>query len=254
MSQKHVASGLLAEPDLPSFNDRLPDLTLALRQAGRDLVTSKPNQSYIPFFEDVYNVAHSLKGVILILNCPQPMANFILSMNELLLKSLCGRSICRRNKEAGETLLALANILDCERPADMGDSAKLRDWLPSLEALFTEDASHEERLLEIPPHLFYVSEFVSKKAREISLLGLNQTVVEDEVLLDALPLWRTQLQEALIYPEFGRGLIVNFLPFLNSEGSRRIKLWAWVAAASHSRAALKQRIKEVMPKTTLTKL
>lgn len=227
---------------------------MALRQAGRDLVASKPNQSYIPYFEDIYVVAHGLKGVILILDCPQAMANFVLELNEILLKSLSGSAICRKNKEAGELFLSLADLLDRERPAETVDGAELQAWLPKLESLFTDDAAHEERMQEIPPHLFYVNEFVSKKAREISLLGLNHTVVEDEVLLDSIPLWRTQLQEALIYPEFGRGLVVNFLPFLNSQGSRSLKLWAWVAAASHSRAALKQRIKEVMPKATLTKL
>lgn len=227
---------------------------MALRQAGRDLAASKPNQTYIPYFEDVYAVAHGLKGVILILNCPEGLADFVVKLNDLLLKSLCGVSICRKTREAGEAFLALADLLDCERPTETVDAAQLHAWLPRLEELFTDDANHEERMREIPPHLFYVNEFVSKKAREISLLGLNHTVVEDEVLLDSIPLWRTQLQEALIYPEFGRGLVVNFLPFLNSQGSRSLKLWAWVAAASHSRAALKQRIKEVMPKATLTKL
>ena len=99
-----------------------------------------------------------------------------------------------------------------------------------------------------------MSEFGSKKAREISLLKLNFCGVEDETRLDEIPLWRTQLQEALNSREFGRGLVVNFLPFLSPEGSRTLKVWAWVAAASYSRASLKQRVKEVMPKATITKL
>lgn len=250
MPPNPVVPGQPGGPELPNFSDRLPDLTMALRQAGRDLAASKPNQSYIPYFEDIYAVAHGLKGVLTILNCPEAMARFVIELNELLLRTLSGPSICRKTKEAGEAFLALADLLDRESL----DGAELQAWLPRFEGLLTEDAAHEERMAGIPPHLFYVNEFVSKKAREISLLGLNHTVVEDEVLLDSIPLWRTQLQEALIYPEFGRGLVVNFLPFLNSQGSRSLKLWAWVAAASHSRAALKQRIKEVMPKATLTKL
>ncbi len=254
MPQNYAVPGSPAGPDLPTFSDRLPDLTLVLRQAGRDFADSKPNQSYIPYFEDIYAVAHGLKGVIHILECPEGMAKFVLEMNELFLKTLGGSAICRKNKEAGEALLALADLLDRDHPAETVDMAQLNEWLPKMDSLLSEDAKHEERMKEIPPHLFYVNEFVSKKAREISLLGLNHTVVEDEVLLDSIPLWRTQLQEALLSPEFGRGLVVNFLPFLNSQGSRSLKLWAWVAAASHSRAALKQRIKEIMPKATLTKL
>ncbi|RZA00170.1 MAG: hypothetical protein EOP11_18620 [Proteobacteria bacterium] len=106
----------------------------------------------------------------------------------------------------------------------------------------------------MPAHLFYVNEQVSKKAREISLLGLNHCVVEDQILLDEIPLWRTQLNEALLHAEFGRGLVVNFLPFISSEGSQSLKVWAWVAAATHSRAALKSRVKEVMPRVTISKL
>jgi hypothetical protein len=254
MPQSPAPPELPAGPDLPNFSDRLPDLTMVLRQAGRDLCDSKPAQTYLPYFEDVYQVAHSLKGVILILNCPEAMANFVLALNDTLLKTLCGREVCRRNKEAGELFLQLADLLDKESPAESVDPAKLSGWLPNLEGLFLADANHEERMVEIPPHLFYVNEFVSKRAREISLLGLNHTVVEDEILLDGIPLWRTQLQEALISPAFGRGVVVNFLPFLSSQGSRSLKLWAWVAAATHTRAALKQRIKEIMPKATLTKL
>lgn len=254
MPPNPAAPDLPAGPDLPNFSDRLPDLTMALRQAGRELCASKASQTYLPYFEDVYNVAHALKGVILILDCPEAMANFILSLNQTLLKTLCGTDICRRNKEAGELFLQLGDALDREKPAESADMGLLGAWLPKLESLFTADVGHEERMKEIPAHLFYVNEFVSKRAREVSLLSLNQTVVEDEVLLDGIPLWRTQLLEALVYPEFGRGIVVNFLPFLSSHGSKSLKLWAWVGAASHSRAALKQRIKEVMPKATLTKL
>jgi hypothetical protein len=227
---------------------------MVLRQAGRELLECKPKQTYLPYFEDVYTVAHSLKGVIIILNCPEAMSNFVLALNSLLLKTLCGPEVCRENKDAGMLFLQLADALDREKPAETTDMAMLNAWLPKLEKLFTHDVAHEERMKEIPGHLFYVNEFVSKRAREISLLGLNHTVVEDEILLEGIPLWRTQLQEALVFPEFGRGIVVNFLPFLSSQGSKSLRIWAWVAAASHSRAALKQRIKEVMPKATLTKL
>ncbi len=241
-------------PKLPNFSDRIPDLTQALRQAGRDLTEAKPNQSYIPYFEDAYSAAHSLKGVIGILECPKEMAEFVLSLNVLLLKTLSGASICRQNKDSGEVLLKMADTLDREDAAQTSDIAELTSGLAKLSSLFREDLEHEARLKEVPPHLFYVSEFVSKKAREISLLKLNYCVVEDETRLDEIPLWRTQLHEALNSREFGRGMVVNFLPFLSPEGSRTLKVWAWVAAASHSRASLKQRIKEVMPKATLTKL
>jgi hypothetical protein len=201
----------------------------------------------------MYAVAHSLKGVLQILSCPPSVAVAIEALSEILVSALSGPYLCRKNKEAGALMAELASLLD---QPDIS-ALKAEDLMKPLEALknlYETDLPHEERLKEIPSHLFYVNEFVSKKARETSLLGLHHAVVEDEILLDEIPLWRTQLEEALSSAEFGRGLVVNFLPFLSPEGSRKLKVWAWVAAATHSRAALKQRIKEVMPKVAITKL
>jgi hypothetical protein len=254
MCPQQTAPDVPPSPDLPNFSDRLPDLTQALRQAGRDLAEAKPNQSYIPYFEDVYAISHSLKGVTRILSCPKPMEDFILDLNVALVRTLSGTAICRKLHEAGALFESMATHLDCDDPAQAADTAGLAAALAKLCELYEEDLDHDARLAEIPPHLFYVNDFVSKKAREITLLHLNHCVVEDEARLDDIPLWRTQLNEALNSPEFGRGMVVNFLPFLSPEGSRTLKLWAWVAAATYSRAGLKQRVKEVMPKATITKL
>ena len=245
---------LPVNPGLPNFSDRLPDLTQVLRQAGRDLSEAKATQSYIPFFEDVYAVAHSLKGVTRILSCPKPMEDLIIELNVRLVRALSGTSVCRKLPETGAIFLTMAQALDIDRPAEEADLALLAGELEKLAALYSEDLAHEARLADVPAHLFYVNDFVSKKAREITLLNLNHCVAEAEARLDDIPLWRTQLNEALACPEFGRGMVVNFLPFLSSEGSRSLKLWAWVAAASHSRASLKQRIKDLLPKVTITKL
>lgn len=241
-------------PGLPNFSDRLPDLTQALRQAGRDLCEAKSTQSYIPYFEDVYTVAHSLKGVTRILSCPKPMEDLIIELNVQLVRALSGTSICRKLAETGAVFLAMAQALDIDNPAEEADLDLLGKQIQQLTALYQEDVAHEARLADVPAHLFYVNEFVSKKAREITLLKLNHCVAEAEARLDDIPLWRTQLNEALVSPEFGRGIVVNFLPFLSSEGSRSLRLWAWVAAASYSRASLKQRVKELLPKVTITKL
>jgi len=240
-------------PELPRFADRLPDLLEALRQGAASLDASPAKQSYIPYFEDMYAVAHGLKGVLQILSCPPEAAVAITALSETLVSALSGDYICRKNKEAGALLTQFASLLD-QPDLNALRAADLMKPLEALQNLYETDIPHEERLKEIPSHLFYVNEFVSKKARETNLLGLHHAVVEDEILLDEIPLWRTQLEEALSSPEFGRGLVVNFLPFLSSEGSRKLKVWAWVAAATHSRAALKQRVKEVMPKVLLTKL
>lgn len=244
---------LSVAPELPKFSDRIPDLVQVLRHSGGELERSKANQTYIPFWEDIYSVAHSLKGVLDILNCPNHLRGPIQSLNETLLMGLSGPKVCRKVREAGFLLQSLADLLDNEDISKI-DTAKLQEWNPLLRDLYQEDLGHEQRIKEIPPHLFYINEFVSKKSREITLLNMNHCVVEDEILLDEIPLWRTQLAEALFSNEFGRGLIVNFLPFISPEGSRHLKVWAWVAAASHSRAALKQRLKEVMPKVLLGKI
>lgn len=239
--------------DLPRFADRLPDLSQALRQTAGDLTLSLPAQSYIPYWEDLYAVSHNLKGVLSILSSPPAVADFIVAFTETLKNGLMGDAVCRKNKEAGALMRQTAAYLDGADPAAL-DAAELGRLVTAFAALYTRDVGHEDRLREVPSHLYHVSELVSKKAREITLLNLNHCVLEDEILLDEIPLWRTQLNETLLSPEFGRGLVVSFLPFISSEGSRRLKVWAWIAAATHSRAALKQRVKEVMPKVAITKL
>lgn len=240
-------------PELPRFSDRLPDLVHVLRQTGRDLESARATQSYLPYWEDAYTAVHSLKGVLKILNCPEELHAFVLSLNDFFWQGVAGDKICRNVTAAGEQLSALAQLLDQDATEKIS-IPNLQERLNTLTALYAADQAHPERRACVPAHLFHVNEFVTKKAREVQLLNLNQCVVEDEILLDEIPLWRTQLNEALLFQEFGRGLVVNFLPFLSPEGSRHIKVWAWAAAASHSRAALKQRIKEVMPKVALTKL
>lgn len=243
---------LSGNPDLPKFSDRLPDLVLALRQIGRDLAQSPANQSYLPFWEDIYASVHSVKGVLKILSCPEQLAIFIVELNDTLLQGVTGDQICRRVKEAGQAFEQLAGYLDVE--LEKIDVPKLQAWLDNFRSYYIQDESHEERRKRIPLHLFHVNDQVTKKARESDLLNFNQCVVEDEILLDEVSLWRTQLNDALTSPEFGRGLVINFLPFISPEGSRHLKVWAWVAAPTHSRAALKQRIKEAMPKAKLGKL
>lgn len=240
-------------PELPKFSDRLPDLVQVLRHCGNELQEAKPTQTYLPYWEDIYAVAHSLKGVLQILSCPANIASLIVGLNDSLLLGLSGPKICRKIKEAGALLSDLAILLDQVDLAQISTQA-MEEWNPRFRDLYEDDLFHDQRIKEIPAHLFYINEFVSKKAREIILLNMNHCVVEDEILLDEIPLWRTQLAEALLFPEFGRGIIVNFLPFISPEGSRQLKVWAWVAATSHSRAGLKQRIKEVMPKSQLGKI
>lgn len=249
----HKAPESSAGLELPKFADRLPDLQQALREAGAELQAAPKSQSYLPAWEDLYSAAHGLKGVLQLLSCPEGLAGFIVAFNEALVSGLSGPSVCRETQAAGAKFIQLAALLDEPEPEKIPVQA-LHDWLGEFRQLYKLDVDHNERLKEIPPHLFYVNEFVSKKAREITLLHLNHCAVEDEILLDHIPLWRTQLRQALISEEFGRGILVNFLPFLSPEGSRRLKVWAWVAAASHSRASLKQRIKETMPNTHLSKV
>jgi hypothetical protein len=244
---------LSAALDLPAFEDRLPDLVQVLRETSRGLNRAHSHQSYIPYWEDAYAVAHSLKGVLKILNCPDELAEIIVRITESLNAGIVGEWVCRDLKGAASSFQALAHLLDID-DANRADISALKTWLKNFPKLYTPDVAHEERLSEVPKHLVYVSEVVSKKAREVKLLGLNDCVIEDQVLLDDIALWRTQLNEAMVMEEYGRGLVVNFLPFISSEGSRALNVWAWVAAATPSRAALKQRVKDLLPKVQLSKL
>lgn len=239
------------EPNLPKFQDRLPDLISCLRQCGGELSAANTKQSYIPYWEDIYAIAHNLKGVTRILPTHPEMVKFIVKFTDILHLALAGDRVCRENKKCGSLFQKIAAQLDSDQSINF---ASLLELCTELEGMLTLDKNHEERLAEIPSHLFYVNEFVSKKSREIKILDLHSCVVEDEILLEEIPFWRTQLNEALVHHEFGRGLLVNFLPFLSSEGSKNLKVWAWVAAASHSRASLKQRLKEIMPKVKLGRI
>jgi hypothetical protein len=244
---------LAVSVDLPRFTDRLPDLIQALQITGEALASAQPKQSYLPYWEDLFQTTHSLKGVLGILSCPPTLARFITALDQTFVMGVSGPLVCRRIQEAGAMMSELAHLLYTTEP-DLLDGKPLSAWIERFLDLHAQDLDHEARLKEIPSHLFYVNEFVSKKAREIVLLNLNHCVVEDQVLLEEIPLWRAQLQEALLGPEFGRGLLVNFLPFLSPEGSRKLQVWAWIAAATHSRASLKQRIKEVLPRASIGKI
>ena len=240
-----------AELELPAFTDRLPDLVAALRGAADSLRASPSSrQSYLPYWEDVYAVAHSLKGVLGLLGCPEDLANFILSLNELLSDGLAGPSVCGRLGAAAEELAKVARVLDAKSP----DPAALAAWTAHFPSLYEADLSHEERLKAVPPKLVYVDEKVSKRAREVNRLGLHQCALEDQILLDQIPAWRNRLTATLLGEDGSRGLVVNFLPFLSAEGSRSLRVWAWVAAATPSRAALKQRLKEAMPNAKILSL
>lgn len=240
------------ELSLPNFRDRLPDLILSLKQSGKSLQSASPRQSYLPYWEDVYMVAHTLKGLVRLLSCSPQMSSFILNLNELLQSALGGPLICRNLIECGKNFIELSDLLESEE--DKLDFPALEKILGQIKALLTEDIAHEQRMESVPAHLFYVNDFVSKKAREVSLLQLHQCAIEDKILLEEIPFWRGQINEALLSPEFGRGLVVNFLPFLSPEGSSKLNVWCWVAAASHSRASLKQRLKEVLPSITIGKI
>lgn len=245
--------GSLGTPELPSFSDRLPDLITAVRSASNELSQAQDSESYIPYWEDLYSVVHSMKGILNLLTAPKFMTDFIMKFSDLLNDALNGAFLARDKKSSSQIFNEIADLL--ERPEfKFQEGDPLFGKVEQLQGSLSQDLGHQERLKEMPSHLFYVNELVSKKAREVKLLGFNDCVVEDVILLDQIPFWRAQLLDALRSPEFGRGFIVNFLPFLSPEGSRSIRVWAWIAAASNTRAALKQRVKDVMPRVHIAKV
>ncbi len=244
------SSGIL---EFPSFTDRLPDLILAVRTASQDLSASKPTESYLPYVEDLYTVLHGLKGSLNLIKIEKEFEVFVLRFCELLSNCLQGEFVIRDKAKIGSVLDGIREIL--EHPQlQHHEGVGLQQKLDQFQELMMKDIPHAERIKLMPSYVFYVNDLVSKKAREVSELKFNDCVVEDTVMLEQIPFWRAQLNNALHCPEFGRGIVVNFLPLLSHEGSRSVKLWAWVAAGSLSRATLKQRIKDVMPKVTITKL
>ncbi len=238
--------------NLPKFEDRVPDLVQALKTCGYALSPLKPPNSYLPFWEELYQAVHTMKGIVNILKASAEMRAFLVSLHETILAATTGTKVVRANAEIGAKLIELASHLEAnfERP----DYGFLEKKTLELAALYTEDLPHHERITVVPGDLYYVNEFVSKKVREIQALEWNHCLVEDDILLEQIPFWRAQLQQSLTLPDGNRGFVVNFLPFISSEGSKMLKIWAWVAAPTDSRAALKQRIKDEMPKVKITTL
>lgn len=225
---------------------------MAIHASARGLALLKPPGSYLPLWEELYHAIHNTKGVMQILKTPEKMQRFLLSFHQTILAATTGPQVVRSAAEVAARLVEIADHLD--KKTQNPDFTFLEKKLREIESLYTNDLSHEKRIETIPENLYYVNDFVSKKVREIQVLGWNHCIVEDEILLEQIPFWRAQLQESLALPSKNQGLLVNFLPFINSEGSKTLKVWAWVAAPTDSRAALKQRIKEEMPKVKITSL
>lgn len=236
--------------ELPRFEDRVPDLVQVLRNVGSELESLKPHNSYLPAWEDLHAALHSMKGIVNILATPLGMGDFITRFTHLAGEALTGTFVIRRGSEVAQILRKVADLLEAHRFS----LAELGQTIDQLPGLMERDIPHEERLSDIPEDLYYVSDLVSKKAREIALLGWNHCLVEDQILLEQIPFWKTQLLQALEIETRGRGFIVNFLPFIGPEGGRELKVWSWVGAPTDSRAALKQRIKEVMTKVQITSI
>ncbi|NUM89628.1 MAG: hypothetical protein HUU37_10520, partial [Bdellovibrionales bacterium] len=222
------------------------------RHVAQELAALGPHNSYLPAWEDLHAGLHSLKGIVNILATPPGMGDFIVRFTHLTGEALAGSSVIRRGKEMADALLPIAQLL--EQGNGSWNLAELSRSLDKIPPLMEPDIPHERRLEDIPADLYYVSELVSKKAREIALLRWNHCIVEDQILLDQVPFWKTQLLESLEIENRGRGFVVNFLPFIGPEGGRELKVWAWVGAPTDTRAALKQRVKAVMPKVQITSI
>ena len=238
--------------NLPSFEDRLPDLVLVIQNSARKLETVTPPGSYLPTWEDLYQSVHSMKGVVGILKAPEPLRLFILNFHEAIAAATVGQKVVRDTAATAKCLAEIANHLNQKISAL--DVKFLDKKVREIESLYVDDLPHEKRTESIPGDLYYVSEIVSKRVREMLHFGWSHCIVEDEILLEHIPFWRAQLQESLVLPDGNMGLLINFLPFISSEGSRTLKVWAWVAAPTDSRAALKQKVKDEMPKVKITSL
>jgi len=236
--------------NLPHFRDRLPDLFEALHTTAHQLKKISKHHSYLPYWEDLYSVLHSLKGVTQILPCEPELVETILALNNCMMKAYSGPFLIREHEKVSGILLQLKNSFSQIPLA----TNTIKTELEQLQKTFILDIDHKSRTAKMPPALFYINEFVSKKFRETELLHLNHCVIEDEILLQEIPNWRKKLEQFLDHPEFGRGFIINFLPFISSEGSRKVKVWTWIALATPTRAALKQQVKEHIPSVHISKL
>ncbi|MCO5142128.1 MAG: hypothetical protein M9962_03455 [Oligoflexia bacterium] len=233
------------DASLPSFFDRIPEFSNCIKSVHNQIyVDSK--QSFIPYWEEVYQKAHSLKGVLKILNCPEALAESFVRLTDTFANAVSGPFICRNLEEAKKHIEDLGKIFDQE--SKFISAKSLTDWITKFESMHEKDIDHNERMKNISLGLFYINPFVSKKIREVELLHLHHCVAEEEILLSDLPTWRAQLENSIHEEGKGRGLIVNLLPLISPEGSRTIKVWAWVAANTESRAQLKQHVKEHLPK------
>ncbi len=236
--------------NLPELRDRIPDLTDALEQCAKALQKLPKNKSYLPAWEDLYMVTHALKGVSKLLPAEQSLITAVIELSDTVALALQGNSLVRDHAKTAEILLQIKELLEKEKISVENSQSVLQN----LRASYIDDLTHQERLKEMPTNLFYVNEIVTKKYRETVLKNIFHCVLEDEILLQEIPSWRMELDQFLNHKDFGRGFVINFLPFINSEGSSKIKIWAWIALGTTTRAELKQRVKESLPNVSIAKV
>jgi hypothetical protein len=233
-----------APNSLPSIRDRLPDLVLAMEETLRQLAIHHRPQ--ILAWDRLYQTVHSVKGLLNILPCEVALRDFLLQFNLILSQLVEGICAPKQPSSSGETLQEMVAILNAT-PLDYTLEKSLKKFKDSLVKTETQN-------LPLPFTLHYPDPKVNARWQEAARLSYSILFVEDNILLQQIPEWKTKLAKTIDLVSGELGFVIHTMPFIFADSSRNIKLWTCLAIPQTKFENVKNEIKSQFPKATITNL
>ena len=210
--------------ELPSYRDKIPGLIEFLRRFAQELKEIVPQQSYLPYWEDLYREIHNLKGLSKLLSYPADLEEFFLKFHTLLVDATLGELRCPKPREAAVVIEELANAFQDFLDGNIGVPFF---WLELFSKVHDKDSLLASTDLS---SIFYKTEQVCKRWREASIFPMDRVFFQEEMELNKLPRWKESLSAVLDggRPKF-RGLQIYCVASVPPDGSSKVALKACVA-------------------------
>lgn len=227
-----------APNNLPALRDRLPELCHEIELSIQGL--KKSNRSALLAVEPLYEKVHSLKGLTKILQTEETLSKFLFSFNEDLSQickgasSVCMRDECATQLEKINQLLHSSPIVSVEI-----NNALLvfRKTLKKIDAAATE----------LPFTMPTPDARAYSRWHEAKQLGYKCFSVEESILLQEIPKWRSGLLECMKRNSEDRAFLVHSIPFVFAEASRSVRFWVCFAVPKEMEYSLLNQIKSQLP-------
>lgn len=204
-------------PELPSLRERLPELTEQILSSLKYLeVESRPQ---MPAWDAIYQKAHTLKGLINILPCDQELADSLEGFTEFFSELCRGKYDPNNPRELRTTLNCIVEALQ------RGESIAAL-----VQELLLNQKTRVAFVGSLPFSLPFPDPRVSRRWEEAQDLGYVCFFLEEEIPLAQVVEWRKKLMQLLADKTEGHAFIIHSLPFVFSEGTRLIRIWAACAS------------------------